>query len=195
MKGTTSVLINDYYQPLEDTHQPDLVLIDLPYEGSTRNGKEIFMPNSDVPLEEIIEQLIEKMTDDSRERMMIVVKLPRGGHLRRVVSKHSVYTRFVKDTGFDVPLTYAIITVRRQRERSVAVDQGYQYERPRYDSPPRSPRYERPQSPDYVSRDYPPDSPDYVSRDESPPRTPFIGFKYIPPKPPMYDYSKELEEL
>jgi len=200
MKETRPVLINDYYQPLEDTHQPDFVLIDLPYEGSTRNGKEIFMPSSDTPLEEIIEQLIEKMTDDSRERMMIVVKLPRGGHLRRVVSRHSVYTRFVKDTGFDVPLTYAIITVRRTRERSVAVDQGYQYERPRYDSPPHVPQYERPQSPDYPPRSPQyerPQSPDYMPR--SPqyerPQSPAYAPRYIPPKFPMYDYSNEFEEL
>jgi hypothetical protein len=190
MKGARSVLINDYYRPLEDTHQPDLVFIDLPYEGSTRNGKEIFMPNSDTPIEEIIEQIIEKMTDDYRERMMIVVKLPRGGHLRRVVSKHNVYTRFVKDTGFDVPLTYAIITIRRQRERSVAVEQGYQYERPSYDYPPRSPQYERPHSPDYMSSDYPPRSP-YYERPHSPAYVP----RHIPQSFPMYDYSKDSDEL
>jgi hypothetical protein len=210
LKGSSAELFNEYYKPLSDTHHPDLVLIDLPYEGSTRNFKEIYMPQSDMPLEEIIEQLVEKLSqDESRDRLTIVIKLPRGGRLRRVVSRHSVFMRFIKDTAFDVPLTYCVITVRKKND----VPRGYSYGAPRDRSPDyvsrdrspdyvsrdRSPDYvSRDRSPDYVSRDRSPDyvsrdrSPDYVSRDRSPP--PVYVPRYLPAGFPLYDYSKSAEE-
>lgn len=170
LRGSPSKLSDRYYDPLGDVHRPDLIMMDLPYEGSVRKGREIIVPFSELSLEEVIEQMIYKMTMDNRDRLLILVKLPRGGVLRKIISQNNVRIRFVKDTGFDVPQTYAIISVRTRREKTSYSRGGddYQYSaRPRNDSPPRSPQYRDfpPASPDYVIRDFPPASPEYAIRD------------------------------
>jgi len=151
LRGSSAELINDVYRPREDQHNPDLVFLDIPHEGSVRHGRDVYVPHLELPVEEVIEQLIERvMSDESRGKLMIVVKMPRGGHLRRIVAPLRIGVRFVKDTGFDVPLTYTVISVSRPSH-------GREF-RPQYDSPPGSPAYrmvdfqDGSRSPDYAEK-------------------------------------------
>jgi hypothetical protein len=140
LRGSPSELFDRYYDPLDDVHRPDVIMMDLPHEGSLKHGREIIVPHSELSLEEVIEQCIQKMSDDGREHLLILVKLPRGGVLRKIISQHSLRIRFIKDTNFDVPLTYAVISVRRRRD-PLPSSNTYRYEPQDYNFPPPSPDY------------------------------------------------------
>ena len=124
-KDMNLIAKNEYFN-FSDYRDADFVLIDLPYEMRSRdrsdNSIRIQTNKADregTPIESLIEDLIRQLKyDGTKDRLVIMVKLPQYKRLKRIVSDLRVRTKFIKDTFRDTQTTYALITAESQARKT-----------------------------------------------------------------------------